>query len=627
MKAKIILLALLFLHLISFSQVKTITTDLIAKNSFQLSLNKVVAISKDTTDANKRDNYLITEKAAKDYSNKYRYVFGTGFTYNGDTVNASGGGGGSTYSGLTDVNLVSLANKQVPVYNSTLGKWENKDVLQFSIAGLLNNDLLQYNGSTGLWENKPPTVAATGWAITGNASTTAGTNFIGTTDNVNVVFKRNGIVAGLLDSALHKTLCGVMSGNGLTSTGLDNTVVGYYAGRKFTTANYNTVIGSNAFQNNLIADYNIAIGYNSLFTAATGSNMAIGVQALYSKTAGSSNIGIGFNSLYFEGTGSNNTALGHTALNGNANFSNMVGIGFGAAGTGGNSVAVGYSSNTGSGIENTAIGYLAKAGSTGSYNIGIGSQVLTSTTSGQVNVAIGLNAMTNNILGSRNVVIGGQAGQYYGTSTPSLTRIDSSVLIGSITKPNADNETNEIVIAGHSGLGIGSNSTSIGNTSTLKNIQYGQLSSVTGNIYPAATPAQLEIISTTKTFLPPRMTQTQRNAIVFSTQLRDISLVFGTGYTNGTYSITFSGGGGTGAAGTVTVSSGGYFSYTISNYGSGYTSAPTASISAGAGSGGSITVTIPELKGSTIYCTDCTATDASTGVMQTWNGSAWKNNW
>lgn len=31
--------------------------------------------------------------------------------------------------------------------------------------------------------------------------------------------------------------------------------------------------------------------------------------------------------------------------------------------------------------------------------------------------------------------------------------------------------------------------------------------------------------------------------------------------------------------------------------------------------------------GETIYCTDCTATDASTGVMQTYNGSTWKNNW
>ena len=31
--------------------------------------------------------------------------------------------------------------------------------------------------------------------------------------------------------------------------------------------------------------------------------------------------------------------------------------------------------------------------------------------------------------------------------------------------------------------------------------------------------------------------------------------------------------------------------------------------------------------GLTLYCTDCTATDASTGVMQTYNGTTWKNNW
>jgi len=31
--------------------------------------------------------------------------------------------------------------------------------------------------------------------------------------------------------------------------------------------------------------------------------------------------------------------------------------------------------------------------------------------------------------------------------------------------------------------------------------------------------------------------------------------------------------------------------------------------------------------GLTLYCTDCTATDASSGVMQTYNGATWKNNW
>ena len=31
--------------------------------------------------------------------------------------------------------------------------------------------------------------------------------------------------------------------------------------------------------------------------------------------------------------------------------------------------------------------------------------------------------------------------------------------------------------------------------------------------------------------------------------------------------------------------------------------------------------------GLTLYCTDCTANDSSVGVMQTYNGSSWKNHW
>jgi len=31
--------------------------------------------------------------------------------------------------------------------------------------------------------------------------------------------------------------------------------------------------------------------------------------------------------------------------------------------------------------------------------------------------------------------------------------------------------------------------------------------------------------------------------------------------------------------------------------------------------------------GDSLFCTDCTATDTTTGVMQTYNGSTWKNNW
>ncbi len=31
--------------------------------------------------------------------------------------------------------------------------------------------------------------------------------------------------------------------------------------------------------------------------------------------------------------------------------------------------------------------------------------------------------------------------------------------------------------------------------------------------------------------------------------------------------------------------------------------------------------------GMAVYCSDCVATDRSMGVMQTYNGSQWKNHW
>ena len=71
------------------------------------------------------------------------------------------------------------------------------------------------------------------------------------------------------------------------------------------------------------------------------------------------------------------------------------------------------------------------------------------------------------------------------------------------------------------------------------------------------------------------------------------ALVAGSGYTNGTYPLGISGGGGSGCTGTFTISSGGLTSISITNAGTGYTSAPTLSFpGAGAGTGASATATL-----------------------------------
>lgn len=67
----------------------------------------------------------------------------------------------------------------------------------------------------------------------------------------------------------------------------------------------------------------------------------------------------------------------------------------------------------------------------------------------------------------------------------------------------------------------------------------------------------------------------------------------GSGYTPGNYSLGFSGGGGSGAAGTYTIGGGGTVTTTrMTNCGSGYTSAPTVSFPSGGGSGAAGTANI-----------------------------------
>jgi hypothetical protein len=76
---------------------------------------------------------------------------------NGSTVSAWSAASAGSFSGLADVNLVSLANKQVTQYNSTSGKWENKNAAEMNLTSVANGDLLKYDLATGQWINFVPT--------------------------------------------------------------------------------------------------------------------------------------------------------------------------------------------------------------------------------------------------------------------------------------------------------------------------------------------------------------------------------------------------------------------------------------------------------------------------------------
>lgn len=216
----------------------------------------------------------------------------------------------------------------------------------------------------------------TAWGLTGNAGINVTTNFIGTTDNADVIFKRNNGRAGLL--------------------GASNTSFGVATISPFSSGTNNTAFGIFALSQNNTGSDNTANGSNALFTNTSGSrNTANGFLALRGNSSGSFNTAIGSGTLSDNNTGSNNTANGYDALANNT--------------TGTNNTAIGV---------NTLI-----TNNAGSFNTAIGSDANVSSTIFTNATAIGSKALAGNnnvlILGSINGINGATSSVNVGIGTTS----------------------------------------------------------------------------------------------------------------------------------------------------------------------------------------------------------------
>ena len=319
------------------------------------------------------------------------------------------------------------------IVNSTSGAIRIEDGTQAN-GNVLRSDA---NG-VGTWQN-PNTFS---WSLTGN-TVNATTHFLGSTNNADVIFKRNNLQAGFLGSvntsfgqgalinyALspfslntafgRNALAGdsttaLNTGSGNTAVGVDslsfntagssNTALGYLALSSNKANNGSTAIG---FQAMIYADdrsigrttANTAVGYNALSGSSvpannTGiNNTAIGYQSLEKNTSGSNNTSIGSNALYVNTTGSSNTAIG---TNAGASITTAV-----------QNVAIGNNaldSNIISG-GNTAVGYDALQATNGDFNTAFGNSSLFSLVAGTSNCAFGYNALTGLTSGTNNIGIG-----------------------------------------------------------------------------------------------------------------------------------------------------------------------------------------------------------------------------
>ncbi|KAF2339609.1 tail fiber domain-containing protein [Flavobacterium ginsenosidimutans] len=189
-------------------------------------------------------------------------------------------------------------------------------------------------------------ITNTGWSTTGNAGTSAGTNFIGTTDNQDIVFKRFNSIAGRIGDS--NTVIGAFSM--LNNTGNTNTAFGARALYNNTSGGQNVAVGNGALFNNTTGNRNAALGTGAVNYNKTGNyNTAIGDSALSNNVDGENNVAIGFNSgSNFYGTGSKtlkNTKesifIGAGAQAPSDNSVNQIVIGNYAVGRGSNTVQIG----------------------------------------------------------------------------------------------------------------------------------------------------------------------------------------------------------------------------------------------------------------------------------------------
>lgn len=220
-----------------------------------------------------------------------------------------------TLTSTSDTTTIALPVTSLLVYNS----------------GFAPNGYYYWNGL--LWVQLA-VGTNTDWSITGNTGTSSATNFFGTTDDKDIVFKRFNIRAGFIGNP--NTVSGNMNtsfgANSLLSptgirnvaigtnvlpsngTGNRNTAVGERAMYINTTGSFNSAIGSGALYSNQSGDFNTAIGRQSLTTNAFGLyNTAIGNDSGYSLANGSNNIFIGYRAGYNE-IGSNKLYIEYAAL-------------------------------------------------------------------------------------------------------------------------------------------------------------------------------------------------------------------------------------------------------------------------------------------------------------------------
>ncbi|HRG18512.1 MAG TPA: tail fiber domain-containing protein [Flavobacterium lutivivi] len=262
-------------------------------------------------------------------------------------------------NGLVDT--AERSNAMVVLKNGNIGIGSSSPADKLHVVG--NIRMVDGNQAAGkvltsdvngmaTWQN----ASANAWGLVGNSGTNSVTNFIGTTDNQDLVFKRSNILSGRLGDA--NTFFG--NGSGTASTGTSNSFFGALSGSLNATGDFNTFVGRLSGSWGISGSANTYLGYASGLNNTGSSNCMIGAFSGQS-TSGNSNIFIGLSSGSTNTLGSRNVLLGESADVAVNNLTNAIAIGSRAEVGTSNSLVLG-----------SVNGF---NGATSSVNVGIGTTI------------------------------------------------------------------------------------------------------------------------------------------------------------------------------------------------------------------------------------------------------------
>ena len=467
---------------------------------------------------------------------------------NGSNNTAVGLGALSVSQGSdnTAVGAFSMDFLQTGLDNTAVGK----EALYLNVSGSRNtavgNEALRATtssnnvalGNTAGRNNTSGGITAIGYAALTSNTTGLNNTGIGTNALGNNTTQSNSTAVG--SNAL------------ASSNAANNTAVGYQAGTTISSGASNTALGHQALLLNSTGSNNVAIGRLSLQSNTTDNNVAVGYQAGYDNTSGTNNLYLGYDTGRGITTGSNNTILGSNVTGLSSSLANNIII---ADGSGNRRINVDSSGNVGIGTNTPAYGLdvsknisgnlFARMENTNSGGFGLllkaGSGVSTYTLQWANYLGIGGGRIypdgvyigdqsaptarlqvkgSGSTSATTSLLVQNSAGTELFKITDNAVTTTRSTFLFSVSNAIIDGAswyrvaTNQsVTMYGDGGGSSGVRVTGSTYSSGASQIQIQGSTSISSGFNQPDASAQLEVTSTTKGFLPPRMTTAQKLAI------------------------------------------------------------------------------------------------------------------